>query len=130
MGQTKGFTVVIDAGHGGKDPGAIGSSSREKDITLSVAKTGRIDRKNHKDVKVIYTRKDDSFVALDRRAAIANNAKANLFISIHCNAVPKNRNSPQGVETFILGLHRSKDNLEVAKRKLRNFTRRGLFAKV
>ncbi|MFY9117594.1 MAG: N-acetylmuramoyl-L-alanine amidase [Dysgonamonadaceae bacterium] len=118
IGQTKGFTVVIDAGHGGKDPGAIGSSSREKDITLSVAKKlGALIEKNHKDVKVIYTRKDDSFVALDRRAAIANNAKANLFISIHCNAVPKNRNSPQGVETFILGLHRSKDNLEVAKKE-------------
>ncbi|NMB49311.1 MAG: N-acetylmuramoyl-L-alanine amidase [Bacteroidales bacterium] len=116
--QTKDFTVVIDAGHGGKDPGALGSSSREKDITLSVArKVGSLIEKNHNDVKVIYTRKDDSFVALDHRASVANNAKADLFISIHCNALPKRQNSPQGVETFILGLHRSKDNLEVAKKE-------------
>lgn len=117
-GQPKEFTVVIDAGHGGKDPGAIGATSREKDITLSVAKKlGTLIEKNHNDVKVIYTRKDDSFVALDRRSTIANNAKADLFISLHCNALSKRQKSPQGVETFILGLHRSKDNLEVAKKE-------------
>ncbi|MCW1734636.1 N-acetylmuramoyl-L-alanine amidase family protein [Anaerorudis cellulosivorans] len=116
--QQKEFTVVIDAGHGGKDPGALGSSSREKDITLSVAKKlGALIEKKHPDVKVVYTRKDDSFVALDRRADIANSAKADLFISIHCNALSKRQQSPQGVETFILGLHRSKDNLEVAKKE-------------
>lgn len=116
--QTKEFTVVIDAGHGGRDPGALGSSSCEKDITLSVVKKlGALIEKNHSDVKVVYTRKDDSFVALDQRAAIANSAKADLFISIHCNALSKRQKSPQGVETFILGLHRSKDNLEVAKKE-------------
>ncbi|HOV71548.1 MAG TPA: N-acetylmuramoyl-L-alanine amidase, partial [Dysgonamonadaceae bacterium] len=75
--QTKEFTVVIDAGHGGRDPGALGSSSCEKDITLSVVKKlGALIEKKHPDVKVVYTRKDDSFVALDQRAAIANSAKA------------------------------------------------------
>ena len=129
IGQTKGFTVVIDAGHGGKTGRHWFVIARKRHHAFRSKKTGRIDRKNHKDVKVIYTRKDDSFVALDRRAAIANNAKANLFISIHCNAVPKNRNSPQGVETLFW------DSIGVKTtwkwpRKLRNFTRRGLFAKV
>jgi N-acetylmuramoyl-L-alanine amidase len=112
------FTVIIDAGHGGKDAGALGSVSQEKNITLAVAKkVGELIERNHPDVNVIYTRKSDVFVALDRRAEIANNAKADLFISIHCNAMPRNQVSPQGVETFILGLHRSQDNLEVAKKE-------------
>ena len=88
IGQTKGFTVVIDAGHGGKTRAPL-VRHRAKRHHASVAKKLGALIENHKDVKVIYTRKDDSFVALDRRAAIANNAKANLFISIHCNAVPK-----------------------------------------
>ncbi|MDR2816767.1 MAG: N-acetylmuramoyl-L-alanine amidase, partial [Proteiniphilum sp.] len=114
--QNRKFTVVIDPGHGGKDPGAIGSGSKEKDIVLSVGlKLGKLIENNHPDVNVIYTRKNDRFVALDQRAEIANKAHAGLFISLHCNALDRRRTSPQGVETFILGLHRSKDNLDVAK---------------
>ncbi len=110
------FTVVIDPGHGGKDPGAVGSKSREKDIVLSVGKKlGDLIAKNHPDVKIVYTRNTDKFVALNQRAVIANNAHADLFISLHCNALDRKKKSPQGVETFVLGLHRSKDNLDVAK---------------
>jgi len=114
--QNRPFTVVIDPGHGGKDPGAVGATSREKDIVLSVGrKLGALIEKHHKDVKVIYTRDSDRFVALNKRAEIANKAHADLFISLHCNALDRRRTSPQGVETFVLGLHRSKDNLDVAK---------------
>lgn len=110
------FVVVIDPGHGGKDPGALGSSSKEKDIVLSVGKRlGEQIKKNHKDVKVLYTRDSDKFVELNKRASIANKAHADLFISLHCNALDRRKKSPQGVETFVLGLHRSNDNLEVAK---------------
>ena len=114
--QNRQFTVVIDPGHGGKDPGAVGASSKEKDIVLSVGRRlGELIEKQHPDVRVIYTRNDDRFVELNRRAAIANKAHADLFISLHCNAMDRRRVSPQGVETFVLGLHRSKDNLDVAK---------------
>lgn len=114
--QNKPFTVVIDPGHGGRDPGAVGSSSREKDVVLSVGrKLGALIEANHKDVRVLYTRDTDKFVALNKRAEIANKAHADLFISLHCNALDRRRASPQGVETFVLGLHRSKDNLDVAK---------------
>lgn len=110
------FTVVIDPGHGGKDPGAIGADSKEKDIVLAVGrKLGKLIEDNHPDVDVLYTRNSDYFVELNQRAEIANKAHANLFISIHCNALDRRRASPQGVETFVLGLHRSKDNLDVAK---------------
>lgn len=116
VAQNKKFTVIIDPGHGGKDPGAVGSTSKEKDIVLSVGRQlGDLIKKNHPDVNVLYTRSEDKFVALNKRAEIANKAKADLFISIHCNALDRKRKSPQGVETFVLGLHRSKDNLEVAK---------------
>ncbi|HUI32664.1 MAG TPA: N-acetylmuramoyl-L-alanine amidase [Dysgonamonadaceae bacterium] len=112
------FTVVIDPGHGGKDPGAIGSMSKEKDIVLSVAKKlGEKINSSHSDVKVVYTRTTDKFIALDERPRIANRAHAQLFISIHANALDRRKRSPQGVETYILGLHRSQDNLEVAKRE-------------
>lgn len=112
------FTVVLDPGHGGKDPGAIGAISKEKDIVLSVAKKlGNIITANHNDVRVVYTRKTDKFVPLHERPKTAHEAKAQLFISLHCNAVDRRRTSPQGVETYILGLHRSKDNLEVAKKE-------------
>ncbi len=112
------FTVVIDAGHGGKDPGALGSMSKEKDIALSVAKKlGEKINATHSDVKVVYTRNTDKFIALDERPKIANRVNAQLFISIHCNALDRRKKSPQGVETYILGLHRSEDNLEVAKRE-------------
>ncbi len=107
--------VVIDAGHGGKDPGAVGSKSKEKDIVLAVAlKTGRYIEQNLPDVKVIYTRNRDKFVELHRRGQIANEAGADLFISIHCNA--NNSSSPYGTETYALGEdeRRSKANMDVA----------------
>lgn len=107
-------TVVIDAGHGGKDPGAVGKRSKEKDITLKVAlKTGEYIRQYCPDVNVIYTRSGDVAVPLLKRAQIANNKNADLFISIHCNATSSP--TPCGVETFIMGEHRNNSNLEVAK---------------
>lgn len=115
--EGKDFTVVIDPGHGGKDPGAIGKRGKEKHINLNVAlKLGTLIRENHKDVKVVYTRQKDTFVALDKRAQIANNAQADLFISIHTNSVAKGR-TVKGTETYTLGLHRTNDNLEVAKKE-------------
>ncbi len=112
------FTVVLDPGHGGRDPGAVGATSKEKDIVLSVAKKiGNKINANHSDVKVVYTRSTDKFVPLIERPRIAHKAKAQLFISLHCNAIDRRRTSPQGVETYILGLHRSEDNLEVAKKE-------------
>jgi len=108
--------VVVDAGHGGKDPGTVGRVSKEKDIALSIAlKVGSYIEKNFPEVKVIYTRKDDTFIPLDERSRIANEAKADLFISIHCNSAP-NRTS-FGTETYVMGLHRSADNLDVAMRE-------------
>ena len=107
-------TVVIDAGHGGKDPGAVGQKSKEKDITLIVAKkTGDYIKQNCPDVNVIYTRSSDVAVSLLRRAQIANEKNADLFISIHCNANASPQ--PYGVETFVMGEHRNAANLEVAK---------------
>ncbi|PKP45124.1 MAG: N-acetylmuramoyl-L-alanine amidase [Bacteroidetes bacterium HGW-Bacteroidetes-11] len=106
--------VVIDAGHGGHDPGAVGKISKEKDIVLAIAlKTGKLINENMKDVEVIYTRKTDVFVELHRRARIANEAKADLFISIHCNA--NKSTTPYGSETYVMGLHRSDANLAVAQ---------------
>lgn len=108
------MVVVIDAGHGGRDPGAVGRSSQEKHIALSIAlKTGAYIERNMKDVKVIYTRKTDKFVALHQRAKIANENKADFFISIHCNA--NNSSKIYGAETYVMGLHKSQANLEVAK---------------
>lgn len=107
-------TVVLDAGHGGHDTGALGKNSREKDITLAIVlKLRDYIRDNMKDVKVILTRDDDTFIELYRRAKIANENKADLFISIHCNSTK----SPYafGVETFVMGLHKSQANLAVAK---------------
>ena len=113
----KDFTVVIDAGHGGHDPGAVGRISKEKDINLRVAlRVGKLIEDGCPDVKVVYTRKKDVFVPLARRAEIANNAKADLFISIHTNALEKNRTF-QGASTWTLGLAKSEANLEVAKRE-------------
>ena len=111
------FTVVIDAGHGGKDPGARGASVNEKTINLAVAlKVGNLIAARHNDVKVIYTRKTDVFVDLDERANIANRNKADLFISIHTNSV-KRGSSVAGTETYTLGLARSDENLQVAMRE-------------
>ena len=105
--------IVIDAGHGGKDPGALGSRSREKDVTLAIAlKTGEYIQQNIKNVTVIYTRKDDSTVDLRDRPKIANKANADLFISIHANwASSKN---VKGAETYIMGQAKDQANLEVA----------------
>jgi len=113
----KEFVVVIDPGHGGNDPGAVGKISKEKDINLKVAlKLGSLIRNNCKDVKVIYTRNKDVFVNLNRRAEIANNAKADLFISIHTNALANNK-TIKGASTWTLGLAKSEANLSVAKRE-------------
>ncbi|MDR2948695.1 MAG: N-acetylmuramoyl-L-alanine amidase [Prevotella sp.] len=112
------FVVVIDAGHGGKDAGAVRGSYKEKNINLGVALAlGQYIENNHKDVKVVYTRKTDVFVDLDKRADIANKAKANLFISIHTNSTAARNTSVSGADTYILGLARSEENLEVAKRE-------------
>lgn len=118
MGQTakKPFKVVIDAGHGAHDPGCIGSQLNEKDVNLSMAlKIGKLISDNCPDVQVIYTRKTDVFVELYRRAQIANDAHADLFISIHCNAAE----NPQanGVETFVMGLAKSEANQAVARKE-------------
>lgn len=112
------FTVVIDAGHGGHDPGAVGKKGKEKNINLSVAlKLGRLIRQNCPDTRVVYTRERDVFVPLHRRAEIANDAKANLFISIHTNSVASRNSRVSGAETYTLGLHRTQENLEVAKKE-------------
>jgi N-acetylmuramoyl-L-alanine amidase len=109
-------TVVIDAGHGGKDPGALGKHSKEKNIALAVAlKTGKYIEESLPDVKVIYTRTTDRFVELYKRAQIANKANADFFISIHCNS---NQNSrAYGTETYAMGLHKSNANLNVAMKE-------------
>lgn len=114
---TKSFTVVLDAGHGGKDPGAIGRISREKNINLSVALAlGKLIENNCPDTRVLYTRKNDVFIPLDRRAQIANKAKADLFISIHTNAMP-GKKIARGTETYTMGMARAQENLDVAKRE-------------
>jgi N-acetylmuramoyl-L-alanine amidase len=106
-------TVVIDAGHGGKDPGAIGSHSREKDIALSIAlKTGQYIEQYLPDVRVVYTRKTDTFIKLYERANIANKADADFFISIHCNSSTNKK--AYGSETYTMGLHKSDANLKTA----------------
>lgn len=106
--------VVIDAGHGGRDPGASGKHCKEKDIALKIAlKTGYYIEKYLPDVEVIYTRKTDKFIELYRRAQIANENDADLFISIHCNANSSSR--IYGSETYVMGLHKNEANLEVAK---------------
>ena len=112
----KKFVVVIDAGHGGHDPGAMNKKIREKDINLKTALAlGNLIEQNCADVKVVYTRKTDVFVELHKRAQIANKAKADLFISIHTNAVPKG--TVRGAETYTLGMARAEENLAVAKRE-------------
>ena len=119
-----GFTLVIDAGHGGHDTGAVGAISKEKNLTLKFALAfGRMVEQNCPDVKVVYTRKTDKFVELYRRAEIANQAKADLFISVHINALPKGRVA-RGFQTYTLGSSKRTgkqtgvlQNLEVAKRE-------------
>ncbi|MDE5657819.1 MAG: N-acetylmuramoyl-L-alanine amidase [Muribaculaceae bacterium] len=121
--EAKPFVVVIDPGHGGKDYGAIGAVTNEKTINLNVAKKlGEKIRKNYgeDEVKVVYTRDKDVFIALNDRARIANEAKGDLFISIHVNSVDKKnkrRATIAGTEVYTCGLHRTESNLEVAKRE-------------
>lgn len=112
------FVVVIDAGHGGKDGGAVRGIYKEKEINLGVATIlGELIEQNFNDVKVVYTRKKDVFVDLNKRADIANKARANLFISIHTNSTAARSTTASGADTYILGLTRSAENLEVAKRE-------------
>lgn len=109
-------TVVIDAGHGGKDPGTIGAGTKEKDIALKISlELGRIIEENLPDVKVIYTRTNDVFVELHERASIANQNNANVFISIHCNAV--SNATAYGTESWVMGTHKNDANLELAKKE-------------
>ena len=106
-GTSQKFTLVIDAGHGGHDAGALGATSKEKNINLNVALAfGRYVEKYCPDVRVIYTRKTDVFIPLHQRADIANRNKADLFISIHTNALPSGHIA-RGLETYTLGMHRA-----------------------
>jgi N-acetylmuramoyl-L-alanine amidase len=110
------WVVVIDAGHGGKDPGTVGPKAREKNINLAVAlKTGKYIKENLPDVKVIYTRDDDTFIELDERAKVANRNKADIFISIHSNWISDKRVT--GAETFVLGQSKDDANLQVAMKE-------------
>lgn len=108
------FVVVLDAGHGGKDTGNIGNGYREKDIALSIVLKVGAELEKHEGVEVIYTRDSDVFIPLEKRGEIANNANADLFVSVHCNA---HNSQAYGTETFVLGLHRNETNFEVAKRE-------------
>jgi len=114
--ETKVDVIVIDAGHGGHDPGTLGKNLKEKDVALKIAlKLGAYIEKNIPDVKVIYTRKTDRYLSLDERAEIANKNKADLFICIHANSLP---GAPaRGTETYVMGLHKDNSNFEVAKRE-------------
>jgi N-acetylmuramoyl-L-alanine amidase len=106
--------VCIDAGHGGKDGGCLGSNSKEKDVALSIAlKLGEYIKKNFPEIKIVFTRKTDVFIELGERARIANKAKADLFICIHANA--SDNKTALGTETFVMGLHKTEANLKVAK---------------
>ena len=108
------FTVVLDAGHGGKDPGNRGNGYYEKNIALSIALKVGAELEKQSNIKVIYTRKKDVFVNLFKRAEIANKAKADLFISIHCDSHSSNA---YGAGTFVLGLHANQRNFEIAKKE-------------
>lgn len=112
----KAFIVVIDPGHGGKDPGTRGEKTLEKDVALKISlKLGAYIEKNIPGVNVVYTRKDDRYVALDERAILANKIKADLFICIHANAIINTK--AYGTETYVMGLSKDERNFEVAKRE-------------
>ena len=108
------FVVVLDAGHGGNDPGNLGNGYKEKSIALNIVLAVGKELEKITDIKVIYTRKTDVFLELHERAAIANNADADLFVSVHCNSFT---NQAHGTETFVLGLHANERNFEVAKKE-------------
>ena len=111
-----GFTIVIDPGHGGQDPGTLGSSCKEKDIVLGIGlKLGKLIETRQPDVKIIFTRSTDEFIELSQRANIANKAKANLFISVHADH--SDSPSPHGPSTFTLGQNRTAENMAIAKRE-------------
>lgn len=112
----KKYIIVLDAGHGGKDPGNLGNGYKEKDIVLKVTLLTGKKLSNFKDIKVLYTRKEDSYPPLWKRGEIANNAKADLFVSIHCDSYQP-RPAAYGAGTFVLGLRGNKQNLEFAKRE-------------
>jgi len=115
-GSERKWVVVIDPGHGGKDPGALGTMSKEKNINLAIAlKAGNYIEQNLKNVEVLYTRKTDVFPGLYERAEFANKNKADLFISIHANAISKK--TIKGTETWIMGLAKDEQNLEVAMKE-------------
>ena len=115
--QANSFVLVIDPGHGGKDPGALGRKGKEKDINLSVAMlAGQYITSEHPDVKIVYTRNKDVFIGLNERADIANKANANLFISIHTNSISK-KSYISGAEVYTFGVTRIQENLDVAKRE-------------
>ena len=117
LAANKRFTLVIDPGHGGHDAGALGAISKEKNINLAVAlRFGKYVEQNLPEVRIIYTRKTDVFIPLNVRANIANRANADLFISVHTNALPAGKIA-RGFETYTLGMHRAKDNLDVAMRE-------------
>lgn len=115
------FLVMLDAGHGGKDPGTVGSSprNREKDIAYNITmEVGRLLKNNHPEIKVGYTRTTDVFIELGRRAEIANKAKADLFVSIHVNSLPKDaKHYAYGVQSYTLSLNSTGTNLAVEKRE-------------
>lgn len=114
--DNKKWVVVIDAGHGGKDPGCHGLRYKEKDVALAVAlKLGHLIEENDPNIKVIYTRSTDVFIPLNERAAIANRNHADFFICVHCNASPDK--TKYGSATYVMGLYKSEGNLEVSKRE-------------
>ena len=116
MAAQKPYTLVLDAGHGGKDPGAVGKFSYEKNLNLAlVLKIGELINERYPDVNVVYTRSTDVFIPLQERADISNKNNADLFISIHANA--SEVKASKGVETFILGNERAEKNLDVAMRE-------------
>src|SRR5690606_37419537 len=113
-GNDETFVVVLDAGHGGHDPGNLGNGYLEKNIALKIVlKVGEI-LEGNPNIKVIYTRKDDTFVDLYRRGEIANKANADLFVSVHCDS---HSSDAHGAGTFVLGLHANKQNFEIAKKE-------------
>ncbi|EGV45086.2 N-acetylmuramoyl-L-alanine amidase [Bizionia argentinensis JUB59] len=114
QGKSDKFVVVLDAGHGGHDPGNLGSGYKEKTIALNIVLEVGKELEKNKNIKVIYTRKTDVFIKLRERAAIANRADADLFVSVHCNAFT---NSAYGTETYVLGLHANEQNFNVAKKE-------------
>ncbi len=116
-GGNKIDVIVIDPGHGGRDPGTMGKTLKEKDVALKISiKVGQYIEKNMPGVKVIFTRKDDRYLDLADRPLMANNEKADLFICIHANAI-KGGTGAYGTETYVMGMHRTAGNMEIAQRE-------------